>query len=137
MARKTEKAIERDVFRIVRRNLTGVVAGEIYRKGMRPKDSKKEDVIVSFSAGTEGQFQSGEVYINIYIPFEPICGNSNMVPNISRIDELEEIMLNIIDDDFANDKEYLFGMRFTPKSYNEEEIEQSVLSTLLTYKRLT
>ena len=56
---KTEKQIEKDVFRIVKDSeLKNVIGGSFYRAGMRPKNAMTEDVVVKFLTGIDGQEQS-------------------------------------------------------------------------------
>ena len=43
---KTEKQIEKDVFRIIRDSeLKAVIDGVVYRDGMRPKNATTEDIV--------------------------------------------------------------------------------------------
>lgn len=137
MSVKTEKAIERDLFRLVKENFARYIKGTVYRKGTRPKDAKTEDIIVAFASGVDGQFQSGELYLNIYIPFIPYGQDSNMIPDIPRIDELENNLIGFYDNCLSKNNEYNFRKRQTPYTTDEESIEQSILTLLLKYNRFT
>lgn len=133
---KTAKQIEKDVFRIVRNSeLKNVIGGTFYRAGMRPKNASTEDVVVKFLAGIDGQEQSGVVLIHVYVPNIPVSKDGELVENITRIDELEEL-LNTLIADLDND-EYLFEKDGTPHSFPAEGIEQHFINVRLHYRRKT
>lgn len=133
---KTAKQIEKDVFRIVRNSeLKNVIGGTFYRAGMRPKNASTEDVVVKFLAGIDGQEQSGVVLIHVYVPNIPVSKDGELVENITRIDELEEL-LNTLIADLEND-EYLFEKDGTPHSFPAEGIEQHFINMRLHYRRKT
>ena len=70
MATKTEKRIERDFYEFVTKSeLAKAVSGKVYRKGMRPPESDKEDIVVKFLSGVDEQVHSGIVVLNIYVPY--------------------------------------------------------------------
>ena len=133
---KTAKQIEKDVFRIVRNSeLKNVIGGTFYRAGMRPKNASTEDVVVKFLSGIDGQEQSGVVLIHVYVPNIQVSKDGELVENITRIDELEEL-LNTLIADFEND-EYLFEKDGTPHSFPAEGIEQHFINVRLHYRRKT
>ena len=132
---KTAKQIEKDVFRIMRDSeLRNVIGGTVYRAGMRPKNAQTEDVIVKFLTGIDEQEQSGVVLIHIYVPNIP-SEDGELVENITRIDELEEILNQTIAT-LEND-EYLFEKDGTPNSFPVEGIEQYFINARLKYRRKT
>lgn len=132
---KTEKQIEKDVFRIIRDSeLKAVIGGVVYRDGMRPKNAKTEDIVVKFLTGIDGQEQSGIVLIHIYVPnIKSPSGDGELVPNITRIGQLEEIA-NIMISSLESD-EYLFEKDDTPRSYPADGIEQQFINVRLHYRR--
>lgn len=134
---KTEKQIEKDVFRIIRDSeLKAVIGGVVYRDGMRPKNAKTEDIVVKFLTGIDGQEQSGIVLIHIYVPnIKSPSGDGELVPNITRIDQLEEIANNVLAS--LDDTEYLFEKESTPKSWPVEGIEQYFINVILKFRRKT
>lgn len=133
---KTATDIERDVYRIVKNVLKGRINGDVYRRGMRPKDSHSEDCVVAFLSGLEGQVQNGELYIHIYVPYIAVSKSTNLVANIKRIAELE-YALQDVRKALAAESAYWFEYRDTPNYINIDDIEQSQLSVLVTYKRYT
>lgn len=134
---KTEKQIERDVFRIIRDSeLKSAVSGTIYRDGMRPKGATTEDIVVKFLTGLDGQEQSGVVLVHIYVPnIKSPSGDGELVPDITRIDLLEETANSVLAS--LEDTEYLFEKDGTPQSYPAEGIEQYFINVRLKYRRIT
>lgn len=134
--RKTATQIEKDVYRIVKRCVKDFIGGEVYRKGMRPKDSVKEDCEVVFMSGLEGQKQTGEVYAHIFIPYVNASTSSALIPNTPRIETLELKLMELLAE-LGKDGEYLFEYRYTPDTIEIDDIRQSKLSALITYQRYT
>lgn len=134
---KTEKQIEKDVYRIIKESgLKDIIGGSFYRAGQRPKNAASEDVVVKFLTGIDGQEQSGIVLIHIYVPNIPsVTNDGEFVENIARIDELEEVINGIIAG--LEDVEYLFEKDGTPKSWPAEGIEQHFINVRLSYRRKT
>ena len=133
---KTAKQIEKDVFRIVRNSeLKNVIGGTFYRAGMRPKNASTEDVVVKFLAGIDGQEQSGVVLIHVYVPNIQVSKDGELVENITRIDELEELLNTLVAD--LENGEYLFEKDGTPHSFPVEGIEQHFINMRLHYRRKT
>ena len=134
---KTEKQIERDVFRIVSGSeLKTVIRGKVYRNGTRPKNADTEDIVVKFQTGLDGQEQSGTVLIHIYVPDrESTTEDGELVPDIPRIGELEAIANNVLAS--LESTEYLYEKDGTPKSWPAEGIGQHFINVILKYRRKT
>ena len=67
--KKTSKQVQTDIIDLLQNSeLAAEVTGEIYRKGYRPRDSRKEDIIVIFTTGLPDEIQTGVVTVNIYLP---------------------------------------------------------------------
>jgi hypothetical protein len=133
---KTEKQIERDFFEFVSRSeLAKAVTGKVYRKGMRPDDSCKEDIVVKFLSGLDEQVQSGIVVINVYVPNRVIRKTGKKVEDIERVGELEELILSFVENNDNN--EYDLSRDGTPKSLEAEGIEQHFIYARIKFKRIT
>lgn len=133
---KTAKQIEKDVFRIMRDSeLKNVIGGKFYRAGMRPKNAKTEDVVVKFLTGIDEQEQSGVVLVHVYVPNIQASNDGELVENITRIDELEELLNTTVAN--LEDGEYLFEKDGTPNSFPVEGIEQHFINMRLKYRRKT
>lgn len=132
---KTEKQIEKDVFRIIRNSeLRNAIGGTIYREGMRPKNAATEDIVVKFLTGIDGQEQSGIVLVHIYVPnIASVSGDGELVENITRIGQLQELANQVLAD--LADTEYLFEKDGTPKSYEAEGVEQHFINVRIKYRR--
>lgn len=134
---KTEKQIEKDVFRIIRNSeLKNAIGGTIYREGMRPKNATAEDIVVKFLTGIDGQEQSGIVLVHIYVPdIASVSGDGELVEDITRIGQLQELANQVLSN--LEDTEYLFEKDGTPKSYEAEGVEQHFINVRLHYRRKT
>ena len=133
---KTAKQIEKDVFRIMRDSeLKNVIGGKFYRAGMRPKNAKTEDVVVRFLTGIDEQEQSGVVLVHVYVPNIQASNDGELVENITRVDELEELLNTTVAN--LEDGEYLFEKDGTPNSFPVEGIEQHFINMRLKYRRKT
>ena len=133
---KTAKQIEKDVFRIMRDSeLKNVIGGKFYRAGMRPKNAKTEDVVVKFLTGIDEQEQSGVVLVHVYVPNIQASNDGELVENITRIDELEELLNTTVAN--LEDGEYLFEKDGTPNSFQVEGMEQHFINMRLKYRRKT
>lgn len=134
---KTEKDIERDVFRIIRDSALGqAVTGTMYRAGQRPKDASTEDIVVKFLTGVDGQEQSGIVLVHIYVPdVESVNGDGELVEDLLRVSELERIANEVCRE--LADPEYWFVKDGTPTSYPAEDVAQHFINIRLHYRRKT
>ena len=134
MATKTEKRIERDFFEFVSNSeLAKNISGMVYRKGMRPVGSDKEDIVVKFLSGIE--IQSGIIVLNIYVPDTTIRSTGAKVEDIKRVEELEELALSFIEENDST--EYELSKDGTPKSLEAEGIEQHFIQVRIKYRRIT
>ena len=133
---KTETQIEKDIFRIVSASpIKDLIGGKVYRRGMRPRDSKEEDCVVQFLTGLEGQFQSGTINVNIYVPKICIGKSTNKVENLKRVEELEIKIKELFEESVFEDPEYNLEIRSIPQAIEEEGIDQTKINTRVYYKR--
>ena len=87
---KTGGAIEADFYKALSNTeLAKEVSGGVYRADFRPRNSKKEDIIVRFTAVSAGQSQEGVVTVLIYVPDVNVRGEGEKRRNSARISELE------------------------------------------------
>lgn len=132
---KTEKQIEKDIFRIIKASpINTMIGGTLYRKGMRPRNAKTEDAVVAFLSGLDGQFQTGVVLLNIYVPMTQNA-SSDKITDISRVDTLETAVKDFFDE--CSEVNYLFELRETPYSEDLDEIEQTRINVRIHYTRTT
>lgn len=132
---KTGKQIQGDI----RRMLTGSklaeeVSGGIYRNGYRPRDSRKEDIIVTFTTGIPDQIETGVVTVNIYVPDIDPCGNGVFVEDGRRTEQLEALAQQWTDSLTAAKSPYLFRLRQTIYTEEAPEIAQHFIVVRLGFR---
>lgn len=101
------------------------IGGSMYRGGLRPRDSVKEDLIVIYTEANAGQFQTGVVTINVYVPDIRIQANGVLVPNSARLEMLEDLCQQSVDRLTASRSNYLFSLKEAIHTNHDDEINQS------------
>lgn len=92
---KNDERIKQDVQDyIFTTDLPYLVSGVI-KKDRRPRDSRKEDVIIAVLANENGQIQDATVNVNVYVADRP-TGNQ-YDPNHERLDELADVCQRIFE----------------------------------------
>lgn len=67
--KKTAKGVQGDIIALLQDSaLAEGVSGNVYHKGMRPAESRSEDIVVSFVSGIPARVQTGVVEISVCIP---------------------------------------------------------------------
>lgn len=133
---KTAKQIEGYVYRLLRDStLYTMVTGEVYRRGTRPRDSKLEDIVVSFTAGNTAQVQTGVVTVNIFVPDVDPYDNGVMVENGERIEELEAAAQQWFNGVRNSVTEYKFELKNTIYTEEDPTIGQHFVVLKLHYER--
>ncbi len=130
---KTSEEIEADIYRLINQSeLANAISGKVYRDGLRPNNSNKEDVIVIFqTAIKDGYQQIGAVNINTYVP-DRKRGTNTFKKNVKRCRELSRICA-----DFASTLptgDYLFKVRKTVQTYSEPKINQHFINLNLEFR---
>lgn len=88
--KKSGSEFEEDIYKqLLTSNLAKGISGKVYRKGMRPRNSQKEDVIVTFKTGLDGQIQNGFIVVNTYVP--DILSGTDKLQDISRCKSIETL----------------------------------------------
>ena len=132
--KKTGSEIEQDVFDIIKATiLADEIDGSIYKEGLRPLNSKNEDVLILFMAGIDGQEQSGVVNVNVYIP--DIDNNSGtLVKNTLRCREIERTCQDTINAIVSSEYDFTLGSMI--KTYPQDEINQHFVNVRLEFRRI-
>ena len=87
---KTESQVEQDFYDALQwTSLIKFVNGGLYKHGLRPFDSKKEDVIVKVTTLTAAQRQDGVVTVIAYCPNIDGAEFGRLTPNKKRLSALE------------------------------------------------
>lgn len=93
---KTSEEVESDIYTAVKAYLKNSISGYVYRRDARPTNrGDKEDAVVSFLSGLDGQVQTGVVVVNVYVPHE-VNGDTYRVKNVARSTEVARILLNML-----------------------------------------
>lgn len=132
---KTGKQIQGDIYRLLRESsLSANVSGEVYRNGTRPRDSKAEDIIVTFTTGLPTQIQEGVVTINIFVPDIDPYENGVMVEDGARTAELEQAAQDWFNSLSTADNGYIFDLQQTIYTEEEPDINQHFVVVKLHYR---
>ena len=134
---KTSTEIESDFYRFVKSSpLASSVCGSVYRDGMRPRNSKSEDVVVIFVAGVDGQIQDGVVVINVFVPKKPFGKGTDPVKDIRRIGVLERVIRDWLDTRPCA-PEYHLPQDGSPtiKDYEDPETGETYINVRVKFRR--
>lgn len=132
---KTGKQIQGDIRRLLKDStLYTEISGEVYRNGYRPRDSRKEDAVVTFTAGLPDQIQTGVVTVNIYVPDIDPFGNGTWVEDGRRTEEMEKLAQAWADSLTAEVSCYKFKLQQTIYTEEATEINQHFVVVKLKYE---
>jgi len=133
--KKTGSTFEKEVYRLLSDSeLKTAISGDIYREGMRPFNSDKEDAVISFLAGTDGQIQIGTVNVNVYVP-DIQAGVRKKVKDVKRCNEVEEVCQRVSES--LKLSGFLFSTSHIIQTFPEPEIEQHFVNMKLNFKYVT
>lgn len=132
---KTSKQVQGDIYRLLRDStLYTMISGEVYRAGMRPRDSQLEDAVVIFTAGLPSQVQEGVVTVNLFVSDIDPYDNGVFVENSERTEQLEALAQAWADSLTAEVSCYKFRLQQTIYTDEEPEIRQHFVVIKLAYK---
>ena len=133
--KKTSKQVQTDIIDLLRNSeLAAEVTGEIYRNGYRPRDSRKEDIIVIFTTGLSDEIQTGVVTVNIYLPDIDPYSDGVQVEDGERAEALEALAQRWVDSLSGSGTNYLFELQQTIYTEAEPEINQHFVVVKLRYR---
>jgi hypothetical protein len=138
---KTAKQIQGDIIALLSGSeLEKAVNGKIYRanpdSSYRPRDSRKEDILVIFTTGIPGQIHTGVVTLNIYVPDIENPGNGVLNEDGNRCEELETAACTWVESLTAGRSDYRFTLQQTIYTETEPEINQHFVVVKLKYELL-
>ncbi len=137
--RKTFSDIEQDFYNAIKKTtLAHEVSGAVYKYGIRPKGSKKEDVIVKVAALTAKQMQEGTVSIMVYLQPQSVHTDGWIVPDKRRIALIERLVDKLPDELLKLLPEYN-GIRLFDAvgNYAEPDTEEFFVSVKIKFDYLT
>lgn len=99
---KSDIDIKDDVWRVIKdSSLMANVSGSLKKTSVRPKDSHKEDIVISILANDTKQRQIAYVNVNIYVSDNNVKGQSEEQTN--RLRELCQMSFALFDNVRGND----------------------------------
>ena len=132
---KTSRKVQGDIYRLLRESdLAATITGGIYREGMRPRDSLKEDAVVIFTTGQNGQVQQGVVTVNIYVPDIDPWSDGVSVEDTQRTEELETAAQLWVDSLNGRLAGYYFDTMQTIYTEEEPQTHQHFVVIRLRYR---
>lgn len=133
---KTGSEIQGDIYRwLAGSGLASMLSGSVYRQGLRPRDSDKEDAVVIFTAGLPGDIQTGIVTINIFVPDIDPYNNGVSVLDGERCEQIEKAAQQWVASLKAGKTPgYLIRLNDTIRTEEEPEIGQHFVVIKLKYK---
>lgn len=131
---KTEKEILSDMYRMIDGStLAEKVNGKVYLEGHRPPDSRKEDIVIIFTAGLPGDMDTGAVTVHVYVEDKDF-GNGCPEEDAGRVAEIEAAARDWFKSLTAAGSNYKFGLRQTIGSQAGEDDGQHYVVISLNYK---
>lgn len=132
---KTSKQVQGDIYRLLRNSVLHTqLSGEVYREGMRPRDSRKEDAVVIFTTGIPDEIETGVVTVNIYVPDIDPYENGVFVEDGERTAQLETLSQRWVDSLLGSGTNYVFELRQTIYTEAEPDIKQHFVVVKLGYR---
>ena len=132
---KTGKQVQGDIYRLFKGStLYTMISGDVYRNGYRPRDSRLEDAIVTFTTGIPDQIQTGVVTVNIFVPDIDPYKNGVLVEDGRRTGELERLAQAWVDSLTAAVSCYKFKLMQTIYTEEEADINQHFIVVKLGYE---
>lgn len=130
--KKTASEIEADIYKIVQNSiLKSAVTGGVFLDGLRPENSNKEDIIISFMTGIFDIFhQEGKVNINVYVPDKESSGI--LCKDTKRCREIERVC-QVFCDTLASGA-YKFTLGRMIQVFKESTINQHFVNVQLNFK---
>ena len=113
--------------------LPKAIQGNVYREGMRPRDSASEDMVVIFTTADADQFQQGVVTVNVFVPFIYPYDNGVAVENGARCAEIEEIAQRSVETLTAVKSNYRIRLHNAIHTLQDESISQSFVVIALDF----
>ncbi len=133
----TASQVQTDVYQMLRQsNLASMISGAVYRAGYRPRDSKKEDAVVIFTAGLNAEIETGVVTIDIYVPDIDPFGNGILTEDGARTAEIEKAAAEWVETLTTDKSNYKFCLNKTIYTEADTDIYQHFVVVTLEYRYL-
>ena len=134
--KKGKTQIEHEIYTALAGFIQERIAGGFYRSETRPRDSKEEDAVIVAGTPSGEQLQKGRVRILLFVP-DIDNGTGTHVPDIQRLQELEELAEKIIDTLHEGLPDYSFEFLTAPDTGSVSESREHFVNINLQYLRKT
>ncbi len=131
--KKTASQIEADLYKYFKNKINPLINGQTYRSGVRPLNSQKEDCVISFLTGLDGQYQTGVVNINIFIPM--VKNNDNQyMKDFVRCEAIEQALMPIIEEAETDLRNYRLQLHQMIQTFEETDIKQFFINAKIKFR---
>ena len=131
--KKTASQIESDVYKYFKDKINPLINGQTYRLGVRPLNSQKEDCVIAFLSGLDGEYQSGMFNINIFVPM--IKNNDNQYrKNFVRCEAIEQALMPIIEEAKTALRNYKLTLHQMIQTFEDTDIKQFFINAKVKFR---
>lgn len=131
--KKTASQIESDLYKYFKDKINPLINGQTYRNGVRPLNSQKEDCVISFLTGLDGQYQTGVININIFVPL--VKNNDNQYrKDFVRCDAIEQDLMPIIENAKTDLRNYRLQLHQMIQTFEETDIKQFFINAKIKFR---
>ena len=131
--KKTASQIEADLYKYFKDKINPLINGQTYRSGVRPLNSQKEDCVISFLTGLDGQYQTGVININIFVPM--VKNNDNQYrKDFVRCDTIEQALMPIIEEAETDLRNYRLQLHQMIQTFEETDIKQFFINAKIKFR---
>lgn len=131
--KKTASQIESDLYKYFKDKIDLLVNGQTYRSGVRPLNSQKEDCVISFLTGLDGQYQTGVININIFVPMAK--NNDNQYrKNFVRCEAIEQALMPIIEEAKTALRNYKLQIHQMIQTFEDMDIKQFFINAKIKFR---
>lgn len=131
--KKTASQIESDVYKYFKDKINPLINGQTYRLGVRPLNSLKEDCVIAFLTGLDGEYQSGMFNINIFVP--AVKNNDNQYrKNFVRCEAIEGALMPIIEEAKTALHNYKLQLHQMIQTFEDTDINQFFINAKVKFR---
>ena len=131
--KKTASQIEADLYKYFKDKVNTLINGQTYRNGVRPLNSQKEDCVISFLTGLDGQYQTGVININIFVPL--VKNNDNQYrKDFVRCEAIEQALTPIIENAKTDLRNYKLTLHQLIQTFEETDIKQFFINAKIKFR---
>ena len=96
-------------------------------------NSQKEDCVISFLTGLDGQYQTGVININIFVP--TVKNNDNQYrKNFVRCDAIERALMPIIEESKTVLRNYRLTLHQLIQTFEDTDIKQFFINAKVKFR---